>query len=66
MFLPKLPDDYSYGLLFYYAKGKAIDEVYGKRLGLTRRRFEPDVLYKRRLAKKFISKNLGGDALSDK
>lgn len=54
MLLPKLPDDMQYGLLFGYARGKAIDEVYGNKYGIKRRLFEPDVLYKRRLVKQAL------------
>lgn len=57
MFLPKLPDGYSYGLLFSYAKGKRLD-VYGKTLNLPRKKFELDVFYKRRLAKKALEMKL--------
>ena len=53
MFLPKLPDDMEYGLLFSNASGKALD-VYGEMSGLPRKRFEPDAFYKRRLAKHAI------------
>lgn len=60
-FLPKLPDEYSYGLLFSYASGKSLD-VYGKIYGIPRRRFEPGVIYKRRLAKTYVRRlNIGGD-----
>lgn len=53
MFLPKLPDDEEYGLMFLWATGKALD-VFGVMYGLPRKRFELDVFYKRRLAKHAI------------
>jgi hypothetical protein len=53
MFLPKLPDDKQYGLMFSNASGKALD-VYGEMYGLPRKRFELNAFYKRRLARHAI------------
>jgi hypothetical protein len=50
MFLPKLPEGYQYSLLFINGTGRQLDML-GQTVGLSRRMFEPDILYRRRLAK---------------
>jgi hypothetical protein len=50
MFLPKLPEDYQYSLLFINGTGRQLDML-GQTVGLRRRFLEPDVLFRWRLAK---------------
>jgi hypothetical protein len=50
MFLPKLPEGYQYSLLFTNGTGRQLDML-GQTVGLRRRVFEPDVLFRWRLAK---------------
>lgn len=52
-FLPKLPEGMCYGLIFNIAKGKQLD-VYGRMHDIPRKRFEPDMLYKRRIVKTYL------------
>jgi hypothetical protein len=50
VFLPKLPEEYQYSLLFINGTGRQLDML-GQTVGLSRRMFEPDILYRCRLAK---------------
>jgi hypothetical protein len=50
MFLPKLPEDYQYSLLFINGTGRQLDML-GQTVGLRRRILEPEVLFRWRLAK---------------
>ncbi|WP_156133502.1 hypothetical protein [Geobacillus kaustophilus] len=58
-----MPDGYSEGLLFYYARGKRLD-IYGHFYNVPRRKFlfirEPDVLYKIRLRNEGIKRVIEG------
>lgn len=60
MILPKLPDDYEYGIMFNNAEGKALD-VYGEMFNTPRRFLEMDVVYKWRLAKEGLKRRLLND-----
>jgi hypothetical protein len=50
MFLPELPEGYQYGLMITNGTGKQLDML-GQTVGLKRILFEPDTLYRWRLAK---------------
>lgn len=56
MTLPKLPNGFEYGLLFSIASGRQLN-IFGEQMGMRRRLFEPDFLYKRRLAKEAIRRS---------
>jgi hypothetical protein len=50
VFLPKLPEGYQYSLLFINGTGRQIDML-GQTVGLSRMWFEPDAIYRWRLAR---------------